>query len=146
MMRRLHPLAGMMALGLIVLFWLSTVISELSGNAGAIIAVKRGVVLLLPLLIAAMIATGLSGRRIASGRVAIKRRRMKLIAANGVLVLIPCALALRHLALAGRFDAVFAAIQAVELAAGAANIVLMALNVNDGLRLRRGGRPLLAAG
>lgn len=146
MMRRLHPLAGMVALGLIVLFWLSTVASELSGSLGAIVAVKRGVVLLLPLLVAAMMATGISGGHIASGRMPIKRRRMMVIAANGVLVLVPCALALRHLALAGRFDVLFTSIQALELAAGAANATLMALNLRDGLRLRRGKPASLAAG
>jgi hypothetical protein len=145
MMYRLHPLAGATALGLIALFWLSTVISELSGSPGAIVTVRHGIVLLLPVLIAAMIATGISGGRIASGRMAIKRRRMMVIAANGVLVLVPCALVLRHLALGGRFDTVFAAIQALELVAGAANMTLMALNLRDGLRLRRKG-PSLAAG
>lgn len=145
-MRRLHPMAGMAAFGLIALFWLSTVTSELSGSIGAIVTVKQGVVLLLPLLIAVMVATGLSGNRIASGRMAVKRRRMMVIAANGVLVLVPCALALRCLAVAGRFDAVFAGVQGLELVAGAANLTLMALNVRDGMRLRRRGDPSLAAG
>lgn len=142
---RLHPLAGTVALGLIALFWLSTVIAEASGNLAAIVAVKRGVVLLLPALIIAMIATGVTGRRGASGRAPAKRRRMMVIAANGALVLVPCALALYYLAAAGRFDTVFVTIQALELAVGAVNITLMTLNFRDGMRLRRSGLSPVAA-
>lgn len=142
---RLHPLAGTVALGLIALFWLSTVIAEASGSLAAIAAVKRGVVLLLPALIIAMIATGVTGRRGASGRAPAKRRRMMVIAANGVLVLVPCALALYYLAAGGRFDTVFVTIQAMELAAGAVNITLMTLNFRDGMRLRRSGLSPVAA-
>lgn len=142
---RIHPLAGAVALGLIALFWLSTVIAEASGSLAAIVAVKRGVVLLLPALVIAVIATGVTGRRGASGRAPAKRRRMMVIAANGVLVLVPCALALYYLAAGGRFDTVFVAIQAMELAAGAVNITLMRLNFRDGMRLRRSGLSPVAA-
>ena len=64
-----------------------------------------------------------------------KARRMPFIAANGVLILIPSALFLASKASAGSFDASFYLVQAVELIAGAANIVLLGLNMRDGLRL-----------
>ena len=49
----------------------------------------------------------------------------------------PCAVVLDHLAQQGSFGAAFLAVQAVELAAGAVNITLMALNMRDGRRLVR---------
>ena len=54
---------------------------------------------------------------------------------NGVCVLVPCALFLAWKARAGAFDAPFVAVQALELAAGFANLVLIGLNMRDGLRL-----------
>ena len=79
------------------------------------------------------------GRR--DGLVGAKLRRMPWIAANGVLVLSPSALLLAHKASAGAFDGTFYAVQALELTAGAVNIVLLGLNMRDGLRMtarRRG--------
>jgi hypothetical protein len=63
---------------------------------------------------------------------------MSIIAGNGLLILVPSAFYLASKAAAGDFDAWFYGVQALELAAGATNIALMALNVRDGLRL--GGR------
>lgn len=68
---------------------------------------------------------------------AAKKRRMPWIAANGLLVLVPCALLLDRWAAASLLDARFVAVQAVELVAGAVNLALMALNLRDGRRLVR---------
>jgi Na+/H+ antiporter NhaA len=64
-----------------------------------------------------------------------KIKRMPLIAANGILVLIPSALFLAFKARADEFDTGFYAVQALELAAGAANIAMLALNIRDGLKM-----------
>ncbi len=61
---------------------------------------------------------------------------MPLIAANGVLVLIPSALFLASKARAAEFDAGFYAVQALELVAGATNITLLGLNMRDGLKMK----------
>jgi hypothetical protein len=61
---------------------------------------------------------------------------MPLIAANGILVLIPSALFLASKAKAAEFDAVFYAVQTVELAAGAINLALLSLNMRDGLKMK----------
>ena len=66
---------------------------------------------------------------------AVKFRRMKLVAANGILVLVPSALLLAWKAGQGEFDMLFAAVQAVELAAGLTNLMLIGLNIRDGLRI-----------
>jgi len=142
--RRIHPVAGAAAFAIIAAFWLSTVAVELAGDAAAVAAVKEAVLRGLVVLIPALAATGASGFRLARGRTGrggpldAKRRRMPVIAANGLLVLVPCAVILAAWAQAGRFDAAFYAVQAVELAAGAANLALIGLNIRDGRRLARG--------
>ena len=60
---------------------------------------------------------------------------MKIVAANGLLVLLPSAYVLASWASAGRFDSAFYAVQGLELVAGAVNITLLVLNMRDGLRL-----------
>lgn len=60
---------------------------------------------------------------------------MPFIAANGLLILVPSALFLASKASAGTTDASFYAVQAVELTAGAVNLVLLGLNLRDGLKM-----------
>ena len=52
-----------------------------------------------------------------------------------MLVLVPCAIVLDRWAAAGAFGTAFNVVQGVELVAGSANLVLMGLNVRDGLRM-----------
>jgi hypothetical protein len=60
---------------------------------------------------------------------------MPFIAANGLLVLVPCAIVLSRWASAGSIDTSFYVVQAIELIAGATNLTLMGLNARDGLRM-----------
>ena len=60
---------------------------------------------------------------------------MRLIAGNGMLVLVPAVLFLAWKAAQAEFDTAFIAVQIVEFAAGSVNLVLMGLNIRDGLRL-----------
>lgn len=135
-----HPVAGVLALLCIVSFWLSTALTELFGSTEAIQAVKTAIPWGFLVLVPALAATGGSGFALSQGRrgglVGTKIRRMPWIAANGVLVLIPAALFLAHKARAAEFDAVFYAVQVVELVAGAVNIALLGLNMRDGLRMK----------
>ena len=62
---------------------------------------------------------------------------MKFIAANGLLILVPSAVSLAILANLGDMDGLFVPLQAVELIAGGVNLVLIGLNIRDGLRMRR---------
>ena len=75
------------------------------------------------------------------GLLAGKLKRMRLIAANGILVLVPSVLFLAWKAGHGEFDAAFIAVQLLEFAAGSFNLALMGLNIRDGLRLSRGLGP-----
>ena len=67
--------------------------------------------------------------------IGVKLRRMPIIAANGVLILVPAALFLAMKARGGAFDGAFYAVQAIELVAGAINLALLSLSLRDGLRL-----------
>jgi hypothetical protein len=141
MIRIIHPVAGAVALGTIVAFWLSTVLSELSGSETATLAVKTAIPWGFLLLIPALAAAGGSGLALAQGRqsglVGAKLKRMPVIAANGILVLIPAAFFLAYKARNGEFDSSFYAVQALELTAGAVNITLLGFNMRDGLRMRK---------
>ncbi|WP_417830163.1 hypothetical protein [Thalassospira sp.] len=139
--RRLHAVAGGVAFMLIASFWLATIAVELFGTGPQIAAVKLVIAWGLCALVPALAATGASGFKLTrgriSGKVATKFRRMKFIAANGLLVLAPSAIALAILADAGRLDGLFAVIQSIELVAGFVNLVLIGLNIRDGIRMRR---------
>ena len=139
MLRKLHPIAGAIGFATILTFWLSTVIAELFGSLAVIAAVKATIPWGFLILVPALAITGASGFRIAGAssdpRVMRKRRRMPIIAANGVFILIPAALYLAVLASRGEFGMLFYGVQAIELVAGAVNLTLMSLNIRDGLSL-----------
>jgi hypothetical protein len=145
MKKVLHPMAGFLAMACIATFWLSTALSEAFGSRETIVAVKTAIPWGFLVLVPAMVATGGSGFSLSNGRrsglAGTKLKRMPLIAANGLLVLIPAALFLASRARDAQLDAAFYAVQAVELVAGAVNLALLGLNFRDGLaltgRLRR---------
>ena len=143
---KLHAATGTLSLVLILAFFTSTVAVEMGGTLESIAAVKRYIAYSLMLLVPLMAAAGITGVLL-SGRsqatpIVVKKRRMKIIGANGLLVLVPCALTLHFMAQAGSFKTGFYVIQSVELIAGPVNIVLLSINLWDGLklsgRLRRG--------
>ncbi|WP_054309479.1 hypothetical protein [Mesorhizobium sp. 1M-11] len=141
MKAKVHAAAGAVALLAVVCFWLSTAAAELSGNVETIAAVKSAILTGMVVLIPAMAVAGASGFSLGKGWkssiVQRKKRRMRFIAINGLLILLPSAYMLAGWAGQGRFDAAFVVVQALELAAGAANIILLSLNMRDGLALRR---------
>ncbi len=139
MTRIVHPIAGALALALILTFWLATAASEIAGDRDTIATVKQAIPWGFLALVPAIAAAGGTGfiraRGMTAGLAARKRRRMPFIALNGVLVLIPSAIYLSAKAQAGAFDSAFIAVQTLELAAGALNITLLGLNMRDGLRM-----------
>jgi hypothetical protein len=140
MPKRVHLFAGLLALLCIATFFLSTTYVELLGSPEAVARLKSLVVMPgLWILIPALAATGGSGVFLSKSRrgrlVDAKKRRMPFIAANGLLVLVPCAIFLNRWAAVRTFDSTFYVVQAIELLAGAINLTLMGLNVRDGLRL-----------
>ena len=131
MIKTIHPLAGALALLTIATFWLSTALAELFASETTVTIVKTAIPWGFLVLIPALMAAGGTGFALAAKRrggiIDTKIRRMPLIAANGILILIPSALFLASKAMRAR---------ALELAAGATNIALLSLNMRDGLKMK----------
>jgi hypothetical protein len=140
MLKILHPVVGTVAILTIATFWLSTALTELFASEAIVAAVKTAIPWGFLLLIPALAMVGGSGFALAKGRqaglIGAKVKRMPWIAANGLFVLIPSALFLASKAKAAEFDASFYAVQVLELAAGAANIALLGLNMRDGFKMK----------
>jgi len=136
---KLHRIAGILAVACITSFQVATLVAEGFLDRSAVIAVKTALPFGLFLLVPALATVGISGVRLARGRkggvLGQKLRRMPIIAANGLLVLIPAALYLAAKARAGDLDTAFYAVQGIELAAGAVNLWLMGLSIRDGLKM-----------
>lgn len=139
MLRRVHPIAGTIGFLTILTFWTSTIATELFGSVAMVVAVKQTIPWGFLILAPALAITGASGLRMAGAssdpRVQSKKFRMRFIAANGLLILMPAAFYLASLASRGEFGGLFYGVQAVEIVAGAVNLALMSLNIRDGLRL-----------
>ncbi|WP_299352143.1 hypothetical protein [uncultured Shimia sp.] len=137
----LHAAAGCLALLAISTFWVSTVTSELFGDNATIASVKQMVLWGMLILVPAMATVGATGASLGKGwrlpQVVRKQKRMKIIAANGLLILLPSAVFLATRAGTGTFDGVFYVVQGVELIAGATNITLLSRSLKDGLSLRK---------
>ena len=141
MKNKIHLAAGILATLCIASFFCSTVIVEIFGSYEAIARVKNLIVFPgLFILIPAIAATGASGFVLSKNRhsqlVKGKKQRMPIIAANGILILIPSAIYLKMLASSNSFNYIFFATQFLELSAGATNIILMSLNMRDGFKLK----------
>lgn len=140
MRQRVHRIAAVLASLCITTYFVATVLVELLGSHGAVAQLKSLIVTPgLWILIPAIAVTGASGVFLSQTRqgrlVDAKKKRMPFIAANGLLVLVPCALILERWAQSGRFDTAFYLVQSLELLAGAINVTLMGLNARDGLRM-----------
>lgn len=134
-----HAIAGTLVMLLIAGFLGATAYAELSGDGVLILDVKRSILYGLCLLIPAMAIAGGSGFSLADGRtgplIAAKKARMRLVAGNGLIVLLPSAIWLYIQASAGRFDAGFVAVQAIEIIGGLVQLYLLGRNFRDGLKL-----------
>lgn len=146
MRTKIHAAAGVIGFLCILTFWTSTAFSELFASHETVAAVKAMILRGMFILIPAMVIVGASGMSMGAKRqdaLAIsKKRRMPIIALNGLLILLPSAFFLASKAAAGAFDTAFYTIQGVELLAGAVNLSLIGLNIRDGLRMtgRIGGK------
>ncbi|MFG6179603.1 hypothetical protein ACGTN6_20380 [Halomonas sp. THAF12] len=140
MKRTVHKLAAIAATLCIATFFLSTLLVELFGSQEAIATVKSLIVMPgLFILVPAIAVTGATGFALSKNRkgrlLEAKKKRMPIIGANGILILLPAAIFLDQWASSGAFDTRFYLVQGMELIAGAVNLALMSLNIRDGLRL-----------
>lgn len=139
MKKHIHAVAGGIGFLMILSFWTSTAISELFASHETIALVKRWILNGMFILIPAMAIVGGSGmamgRRRKDAPARAKKKRMPIIALNGLSILLPAAWFLAGKAVAGEFDSTFYTVQIVELIAGAANLTMMGLNIHDGLKM-----------
>ncbi|ASK27388.1 hypothetical protein [Neisseria chenwenguii] len=141
-LRKIHAIAAVMAFCCIALFWSSTLISELFLSLAAVVKVKQLIVYTMILFIPSMAIMGATGMKMGGkstfAPIAAKRKRMPVIAMNGLLILLPAAFFLNSKAQAEAFDSVFYTVQVIELLAGLVNLSLMGLSMRDGFAIRRG--------
>ena len=139
MKKRIHAIAGGVGFLMILSFWTSTAFSELFASHETIADVKALILKGMFILIPAMVIVGASGmamgRRRKDAPARAKKKRMPIIAMNGLLILLPAAWFLSGKASAGEFDSAFYGVQIVELVAGAANLTMMGLNIRDGFKM-----------
>lgn len=145
---RIHAIAGVLGFLTIMAFWLSTLVSEVFGSLANIATVKNAILWGLIVLVPCLAVTGATGVSLAKRRndprVSAKKKRMPLIAGNGLVVLVPSAICLAYLANNGNFGTAFYAVQALELIVGAVNLTLMGLNIRDGFALRKSAQQIAA--
>lgn len=137
---KIHLVVSAIATFCIATFFTSTVIVELFGTYEQIATVKSLIVIPgLFILVPAIAMTGGTGfalsKQRTGGLVDRKKKRMPVVGANGLLILLPSAIFLDQWASAGSFDTKFYVVQGFELLAGAVNLTLMGMNIRDGLRL-----------
>ncbi len=141
MKTKIHALAGVIGFLTILTFWTSTLVSELFGSYAMIAWVKGMILQGMYILIPAMIIVGASGMSLGKKcfhpLAAKKKKRMPIIAINGLLILLPAAFFLEIKAAAGIFGWSFYIVQVIELLAGATNLTLMGINIRDGLLITR---------
>ncbi len=135
-----HRFAGIVAPLCVTTFLVSTSLVGLFGSHAALAQVKSlivspGLLILIPALALAGGSGAFLSRNRKGALVAAKKSRMPFIAANGLFVLVPCALLLNYWAQRELVGPLFVAVQALELIAGSVNLTLMTRNIIDGLRL-----------
>ncbi len=140
MINKIHPIAAVIATLCIATFFTSTILAELFGSPESIAMVKNLIVMPgLFILVPAIAITGGTGFVLSKNRkghlLDNKQKRMRIIGANGLLVLLPAAIVLDQWAASGSFDTKFYIVQGLELLAGATNLLLMSLNMHDGLKI-----------
>ena len=136
----IHRTAAIIATLCIGTFFFSSLLVELFASHAMIATVKSLIVTPgLFILVPAIAITGATGFSLAvkrkGGLIDKKKKRMPIIAANGILVLLPAAIYLDQLAADGSFGLSFYLVQGVELFIGGVNLTLMSLNIRDGLKL-----------
>lgn len=140
MKSKVHAIAGVLGFFCVLTFWISTVSSELLGSPETVATVKtsvfRGMFVLLPaLLVAGASGVSLLGKRTDPLAVA-KQKRGPIAFMTGLFVLLPSSYFLSSWASQGALDGWFYGVQAVELAGSTVCLVMIGLNIRDGLALR----------
>lgn len=139
--RKIHIASAILATLGIAIFWLSTLTAELFMSHASVTTVKMLICYAMFIFVPTMVITGMTGMKMGAKsphpNIVRKRKRMPIIALNGLLILLPCAIYLYYRATIGMFDTTFYVIQIIEVVAGATNLTLMLLSMRDGITLHR---------
>lgn len=132
---KVHIVATVVAMITIFSFFTASLYAELVNDEALIVATKTVIFYCLPLMIFAMPTLAFTGNLLAgssrSALIKTKRRRMKIIAING-LMLVTLAVFLFIRARSGQLDSLFLSAQCLELLLGVVNFVLLSLNARVG--------------
>ncbi|WP_017220534.1 hypothetical protein [Moritella dasanensis] len=138
-LKNIHKVAAILAFLLITSFLTSTIIADLLATPEKIAQVKNTILMFIPILILAMMATGLSAKKLypsaVTGKFKLKQTRLKVAAINGTLILLPAAIVLAKWSALGQFDGLYWTVQILEVIAGMTNLTMIGLNIRDGIRL-----------
>lgn len=140
MKSKVHAVAGVLGFLVVLAFWISTALSELLGSHATVAVVKsstfKGMFVLLPaLLVAGASGVSLLGKR--TDPLALsKQKRGPIAFMTGLFVLLPSSYFLWSWASADSFDGWFYGLEAVWLAGSTVCLVMIGLNIRDGLALR----------
>ncbi|WP_434779637.1 hypothetical protein [Neisseria sp. Ec49-e6-T10] len=134
-----HGLFAVLSICFIFCFWTITVLSTLFATEITIVLIKQGILYCFILFIPCIVLTGITGFLLTKNRqgkiIQTKKKRMPIIAINGLFILVPCAFYLASKAQQAQFDVLYYLIQSLELMIGAINLYLMGRSVRDGLKL-----------
>ncbi|MCG8307422.1 MAG: hypothetical protein MI975_08525 [Cytophagales bacterium] len=136
---KIHLISTVTAGLTIFSFFTATIISEVVNDTQLILTVKEKILYALPILLISMPSVGISGVKL-TGRYksplhVTKLKRMKIIAFNGILLIL-LAIYLYVNSRDGVFGRLFWAAQTLELMLGAANLFLIARNIRAGFILK----------
>lgn len=122
----------------IVTFFISSLVAEINGNEAFIREVKEMILFLLPVMLIAMPALGITGNKLAGKSpnpvVLAKRKRLRFVFINGI-ALIALACFLYYRSHYQTIDTIFLVAQVAEFALGFTNLILIGLNIKSGFQL-----------
>lgn len=137
-----HGIVANVVILMVIVFWGSTVISELFLDQQAIKLVKQSIVYYgLPFMIVAMMITGMTGFLLGKESnylpILNKKKRMPFIVFNGLFVMVPLAIYLNYKAANNAFDSWFVIMQVVELSIGIVQLSLLGKNFTEGIKISK---------
>ena len=140
--RKLHRAMGIGALAMTALAWFGTVFALIAGGEALLAGMKMLILFNIGIQISFLLVVAITGRLLAIGRMneaRIRRKwqRMNLAVAFTLVVLLPASVYLALWEKQTMSSMSFAAVQAAELVAGAAVMLLLWANLRDGLALAR---------
>ncbi|WP_240008012.1 hypothetical protein [Pseudaquidulcibacter saccharophilus] len=144
MISKVHKTAAIVAFLCLVSFWTLSLITEINADKAFFGFVRTYIFYTMFVMIAAIIITAVTGFKIAKKMrgpiIENKKKRMPFIGLNGAIVLLPLAIILfmysNETILKGQ-EGMVDTLRLIELIFGAINIILISLNIKDGLKLKR---------